>query len=162
INGSPYHWAFDLVAAGETKPLAQGDRQRSVQCVNPLITPGTLTVKKVCLPGNSPIDTFDFTSSAVIDGLDLNDLSCGDDRSASFTGTTTITESQLVPFASWDLTAISCKDDSNDNSVGNLDLANRKITNVTVASGQAVTCTFTNRQAAMPVTKTISGRTPDC
>ena len=129
------------------------DAGESITCTYTNTKRGTISIRKVTAPANAPPDQFTF--SGAISGTIGNggSLPAAGPLSVS-PGLHTVTEAAAP---GWDLASITCSD---ANSAA--DTTNPRQANFNVEAGENVVCTFTNSQAAMPVTKLIAGRLPLC
>jgi hypothetical protein len=130
LHPGGYDWNF-VPVAGKTF-TDSGSRS----CHNPTVQTGTIVVKKDAHP-NDPRD-FDFTAAG---GLSPQSFSLDDDSDPTLSDTYTFTS---VPTgggysiseaeqAGWDQTGATCDDGSSPS-------------NIDIAPGETVTCTFTNRK----------------
>lgn len=176
INGAPYHWEYSLVDSAGNRE-AGGNRDRSIM-VEAAHNVGSISIIKKCIPNDVPA-SFDFaaTNPAGVDGLPATfTIGCSADQGAVIAGAGgqvfTVTETQ---HNGWDLSGISCASTSGGSSTFKylgytgtnspapdaFQFGDNRV-EITFAAGDSVACTFTNRQAQMPVNKFIAGRTPDC
>jgi hypothetical protein len=122
------------VAAGETVTCTFTNRQK-----------GKIIIKKVTNPSPDPTNkSFSFTAGG---GLSPNSFSLGNGGMQTYSNVTPgsgYSAAETVPDG-WDLTSSTCDDGS-------------PVSNINVAAGETVTCTFTNRaRAKAKVVKTVSG-----
>ncbi|MCU0312670.1 MAG: hypothetical protein MUC84_01230 [Solirubrobacteraceae bacterium] len=135
------------VAAGETVRCVYTNKKD----VPPPPGKATIIVKKVTDPAGAP-DTFAFTSPLDQDGFDLSD-----GQTAVFgelePGTYTVDETAKD---GWTLEGVSCVDPTNENAPVASGGDPEHDVSVTVAAGQVVRCTFTNRKVVPPTKGTIA------
>jgi len=150
----PADWNQTGVSCSDGSPVANIDISpgETVTCTfrNQLqnqLQPGTVIVRKITRPSPDPSEaSFSFTAGG---GLSPASFSLKNGESHTFTDLVpqagyTLTET--TP-AGWDLTT-ACSDGS-------------AISNIDLAPGETVTCTFTNTKRGLArVTKTVGGRTP--
>jgi hypothetical protein len=163
----PANWDLTSATCNDGSPVTAISLQagETLTCTFTNTKRGGITIVKEVVVGTNEAataaDDFGFDPSA---GVNTNTNFFLDDdadgtlpKQQSFTsvapGVHTVAE---LAAPGWDLFSITCND---ANSTG--DLATRTAT-INLAPAETVTCTFKNRQAEMPVTKLIDGRTPDC
>ena len=149
ISGSPYH-----VATTQLDGASAGQRDNQMQS-GAVTAAGTVTIIKNAVPDSSQ----DFDFSLTGPGADKNPTLDDDadptlSNSVSYRvapGTWTLTESATT---GWNLTGLVCTDPTNNSTV-NLSTASATLL---VASGETVTCTFTNTYgfADLQVTKSFT------
>jgi hypothetical protein len=141
VEGSPYHVALEFVDGASV-----GQRDNQMQA-NTIVANGTIVIVKDAIPNDAQDFSFNLTNGGTVD----EDFLLDDDAD----GTLPTSESFSVPAgaytaieenipAGWSLTNISCVDPTSNTSV-NLGTATASIN---VASGETVTCTFTNTKGA--------------
>jgi hypothetical protein len=169
-NANPSGWTLSAVqcSAGGTADLANrrasatlnpGD---AVTCTFTNTRLASITIiKNVTIGGvdASAPDNFSFTDS--IAGCDFGPLDDDADPALSNTATCnnllpgtgiTVAESAAT---GWALTNISC-------TTGGSGVVATRTATINLPAGGAVTCTFTNNQAIMPLIKTFNGQEPTC
>jgi hypothetical protein len=136
-----------LVGVDNGDGTSGGNRDRSAKLQGDL--GGTIVIKKLTDPASDTTAVFGFTGSGGITPTSFNLKNGGTETFVSVApGTYTVTES-TVP-AGWALTNLVCVDPTG-NSTTNLGMSKATID---VASGETITCTFTNTQAGtLTVTK---------
>src|ERR671937_625906 len=115
-----------------------------------MVTPnaGKIIVKKVTNPSPDPSDTsFSFTAGG---GLSPTSFSLTNGQQQTFSNVTPgngYSVAETVP-SGWDLTSSTCDDGS-------------PVTNIDVAAGETVTCTFTDRKRGTILVKKVTNPSPD-
>jgi Prealbumin-like fold domain len=145
ISGSPFH--MTLVGVDNGDGTSGGNRDRSAKLEGDL--GGTIVIKKLTDPTSDTTAVFGFTGTGGITPTSFNLKNGGMETFVNVApGTYTVTES-TVP-AGWALTNLVCVDPTGNSTTN---LATSKAT-IDVASGETITCTFTNTQAGtLTVTK---------
>jgi len=147
ISGSPFH--MTLLGFDNGDGTSGGNQDRSTTLGGDLVTGGTIVIKKLTDPASDTTTAFGFTGTGGITPTSFN-LKNGEMETfvSVAPGTYTVSES-TVP-AGWALTNLVCVDPTGNSTTS---LAMSKAT-IDVASGETVTCTFTNTQAGtLTVTK---------
>src|ERR671923_97112 len=125
------------VNAGQTVTCTFTDRKK-----------GTIIVKKVTDPSPDPSNTsFSFSAGG---GLSPSSFSLTNGQQQTFSNVTPgngYSVAETVP-SGWDLTSSTCDDGS-------------PFTNIDVAAGETVTCTFTDQKAGTIIVKKVTNPSPD-
>jgi hypothetical protein len=168
----PAGWDLTSATCSDSSPVTAISLQanETVTCTFTNTKRGGITIIKEVVVGTNEgataADDFTFDPSA---GVNTNTNFLLDDDSdatlpkqRSFTsvapGVHTVAE---LAAPGWDLFSITCVDSVGGGTASTGSPATRTAT-INLDPAETVTCTFKNRQAEMPVTKLIDGRTPDC
>ena len=132
-----------VLIAGILVPLDRAHAQ-------PPPPPSAIYVNKA-IEGGGPDGTFSFTATGGLPAFQITTSggNGGQVFEGLMAGDYTVTEAETPGFQ---LTAIQCKQ-SGENSNVSVDLANRRVS-ITLAGGENVSCSFTNKEGGPPSTKT--------
>ncbi|HET7857429.1 MAG TPA: hypothetical protein VFL41_13310, partial [Gaiellaceae bacterium] len=120
-----------------------------------IVTPGAGFLVIVKEAGNDTTTSFPFAVEPVPAGVPSTYTIVGSGSNPPIgvvAGTNVETVTETVP-TGWSLSSASCKLADGTTSTGTFDNANHKVTGITIQSGLATTCTFTN--VLQPVTLTV-------
>jgi plastocyanin len=145
---------MDLVGVDNDEGTTGGSRDRALNA-NAFVTPGTIVIKKVTDPASDTTTDFNFTATGNVTPTTFT-LKNGDTLTYVNVapGTYTVTEAALP---GWALTNLVCVDPSGNSTV---DLGAGTAT-LQVASGETVTCTFTNVQRGKIIVKKVTNPASD-